>query len=556
MKVIRERPCQRRHHRVTAPMRVTLPDGQTLQASDWSLGGLRLDGTRGSLPAAGSQMHLALELPFQGFNISFDVAVAVIRTEGASGTLVVEFLELGEREHDLMKHFIDDLVRGKMATVDDSICRIDVPVTPISTKPDPNPSEALPVRRIPFKTIFMSLFYTMLGVSVFGYLLLLTYSNTMRLEVDSAVVSSPLATVKMPMDGLLVPVRLRVDEEIQQGQAIARIVNTKLESELDDRKIAFEQAKARLTRAQEKYRIESERMKLYQVINRTDRQIAEARLDAAREALAAADAGFERLAGLKDKGLITASKFDEAGLRRAEAESRVREAEYALERTAVMDATSERRYYNHKEFVSDLDMLALEIEEAASDVKTAQMQLEKYETLRASLTITAPFDGRIVSVSQPGGMTVLRNEPLFTIEQRQAPTVTAFLDQKQVLSVGLSDNASVYFPSPGRSVEATVVKIDRNSAFLNSDASRYVWKEGKEKSAAVSLMIDAAEYERGEVRSGLPAVVVFPRRRSNDIVHAIVSAVGLPIGGARADGSVTEEGIDRAAEGGRDGYSI
>lgn len=538
MKIIRERPCQRRHHRVTAPLNVTMPGGEKLQATNWSLGGLRLDGVSTTLPGTGDAIKLGLRLPFQGFDISFDVKATVMRSSIDGGVLGVEFTELGEREHDLMNHFINDLVRGQMATVEDAICRIDVPVTPISTQPDPNPTSAVPVRRIPLKTVLMSLFYGVLGVTVFSYLLLLLYSNTMRMEVRSAVVSSPLATVKMPMDGLLVPVRLNVDEEIRQGQPIARIVNTKLESELDDRKIALEEARNRLSRTREKYRIESERMKLYQVINRTDRQISKARLEAAREAVAASDAHFERMSKLMEKGLIVASKFDQAGLRRSQAEAHLQEAEYELERAAVMDSASGRRYYNHKEFVSDLDMLALEIDEASSVVQTAHMQLEKYETLRAGLTITAPFDGRIISVRQPGGMTVLRNEPLFTIEKREAPTVTAFLDQDQVLSVGIADQASIYFPSLGREVRATVVKIDRNSAFLDSDASRYVWKEGKDKSAAVSLVIDASEYERGEVRAGLPAIVLFPRRTRSDIVRKIGSVVGLNGSGGGHDHSI------------------
>ncbi len=538
MKIIRERPCQRRHHRVTAPLNVTIAGGETLTATNWSLGGLRLDGVTAPLPKVGATIALGLQLPFQGFDISFDVEATVMRSDEADGVLGLEFVALGEREHDLMNHFINDLVRGQMATVEDAICRIDVPVTPISTEPDPNPASAVPIRRIPYRTIFMSMLYGVIGLAVFGYLSFLLYTNTMRMEVRSAVVSSPLATVKMPLDGLLVPVRLNVDEEIRQGQPIARIVNTKLESELDDREIALEEAKGRLARTREKYRIEAERLKLYQVINRTDRQISKARLEAAREAVAAADAHFERMSKLMEKGLIVAAKFDAAELRRTEAEARLREAEYELERDTVMDAVSGRRYYNHKEFVTDLDMLALEIDEASSAVQTAQMQLEKYETLRADLTITAPFDGRIVSVSQPGGVTVLRNEPLFTIEKREAPTVTAFLDQDQVLSVGIADQANIFFPSLGREVTATVVKIDRNSAFLDSDASRYVWKDGKEKSAAVSLVIDAAEYERGEVRAGLPAVVMFPRRTRSNIVHRLGSAVGLTGAGDGHDHSI------------------
>lgn len=140
MKVVRERPCQRRHHRVTAPMKVQLPDGASVMATNWSLGGIRLDGLNtkdAPLPAVQDVIDLTLTLPFQGFDINFDVSAKVVRTKEEDGMIACEFIELSERANDLMNHFIDDLVRGAMATVEDTICRIDIPVTPISTKPDP-----------------------------------------------------------------------------------------------------------------------------------------------------------------------------------------------------------------------------------------------------------------------------------------------------------------------------------------------------------------------------------------------------------------------------------
>ena len=53
--------------------------------------------------------------------------------------------------------------------------------------------------------------------------------------------------------------------------------------------IRLEEGKRDLIRAQERLRIESNRMKLYQVVSRTDQQIAKAQVSAAREALKALD---------------------------------------------------------------------------------------------------------------------------------------------------------------------------------------------------------------------------------------------------------------------------
>ncbi|MEO0911288.1 MAG: PilZ domain-containing protein, partial [Pseudomonadota bacterium] len=106
MEVKRERPCQRRHHRVTAPMRVTFPNGDQHQAANWSLGGLRIDGVGESFLEVGKTLELELELPFQGFDISFEVSAKVVRTDADTQSIGAEFIELSERANDLMSHLL------------------------------------------------------------------------------------------------------------------------------------------------------------------------------------------------------------------------------------------------------------------------------------------------------------------------------------------------------------------------------------------------------------------------------------------------------------------
>ncbi len=525
MRIEREKPCQRRHHRVKAPMKVKTPDGYSLMATDWSIGGLRLDDMQAELPKVGDTWKLTLELPFQGFDIAFEVEANVVRTVEETKTIGFQFINLGERANDLMSHFIDDLIRGQMATVEDTICRIDIPVTPISTKPDVNPSDEVPVKRLPAKLIIMSSLYSMLAIAIFGYLSILIYSKTMRMEVSSAVVSAPLATIKMPMDGILQPILLQEDMRVVAGQAIARIHDIRFETNLDEKRIQLDQAKRNLARTEEKYRIEEQRMTLYQIINKTDRQIAEARVQSAKQALVTSDAHLERLITLRKKGLVAESKVDELRRQQSTTLGRLKEAEFDLERATAMDAVSGRRYFNHKEFVSDLDILALEVEEANANVMAASMQVERLEVEKARMIIKAPFDGRIVSVKQPGNIMVLRNEQLFTIEKREQPTVTAFLDQQQILSVGLHDTAKIFIPALDRHIPATVSKIDRNSAFINDKASHYIWDDQKGKSAAVSLTIQLTEEEQNYIYAGLPAVVVFPKRSTSAIYNQIGATV-------------------------------
>jgi multidrug resistance efflux pump len=217
--------------------------------------------------------------------------------------------------------------------------------------------------------------------------------------------------------------------------------------------------------------------------------------------------------------------LDAAVERQVTAESRLREAELSLERSTAMEAVSSRRYFNHKEFVADLDMLALEVEAAHSRLRLAIRQLEKVERTAANMVIRAPFDGRIVAVNQPGNINIAKNEQVFVLEKSSEISVTAFLDQDQVLSIGLNDIANVYLPSLGRTIQARVLKIDRDNAYLDRNAAEYRWSDGNSKSAAVSLEINLEASLVDHVQAGLPAVVVFPRRSSNELFNRIEKSV-------------------------------
>ena len=527
MQIVREKPCQRLHHRVTAPLSVTLENGDTLIAANWSLGGLRLDALNAPLPKVGDVLSLDLELPFQGFDISFPVQAQVVRTVSETGTIGAKFIDLSERANDLMSHFIDDLIRGKMATVEDTICRIDIPVTPISTQPDANPSSELPVRRLPWKTIFMSAFYLVLGVAVFFYLGFLIFNKTARMEVTSAVVSAPLVHLSMPADGQLIPVSMNPGEHVTQGQRLARVVSSKISANISELKIQLKKDRRNLSRARERLRIETERMKLYALVKRTNIDVARAKVEAIREALSSADKRVARLIKLRQRQLVTQFEVDNELDQRGAIESRLYQAESELEQTVATQSLSDRRHFHQQRFVADLDLLALEVEAANSNLSLTSEQLDRLERQQSSMEITAPFDGRIISVNFLSQSNAARGKPVVTIEKTVAPEITAFLDQDQIVHVGVNDDASVYLPALGKHYKAVVKNIDRNSSAIRPNASHYEWIGDKQKSASVGLLLELPDNERSLVQGGLPAVVVFSKRTVSPLLRVFGDGTAL-----------------------------
>ena len=260
VKVKRERADQRRHHRVTAPIYVDV-SGHRLRAADWSLGGLRLEGFPGQVPAVGEEVQLQLTLPFQGFDVSFDAKLECVRNDPAAQMFAGRFTVLGERERELMSHFIEELIRGSMVDVEDTIQRIDVPVTPASLQPDTSPVSQLPVKRWPVKTVVMTGIYGVLGLVVFGYTGLLGYTNFYRMEVQTAVISAPVDTVAAQVDGRVGWAAVKPGDPVKAGDVILHVVDNQLEREIELADIAIREQKAKLLFAKQRHADELERIK-------------------------------------------------------------------------------------------------------------------------------------------------------------------------------------------------------------------------------------------------------------------------------------------------------
>lgn len=539
MKITRERPCQRRHHRLTAPLHVIFDEQEPVLANDWSVNGLGLNINRSQLPGVGFETTVSLILSFQGYDISFEAAVEVRRIDEKTGNVGFQFIELSERSRDLLNYFSEDLIRGRMGTFEDSICRIDVPLTPISTKPTTSHLSETPIRRLPLKTILMSSLYIVVGIFVFSYVAILIYSNFMRLEVSSSVVSTQLQTLKMPVDGVIKYINFEVGAHVKAGDEILRIKDLKLESQINNAKLKVETAQKSLWRMKQKHRIEAERLELYQIVNRTDKYIAEARLSSYRQALSAADAHFLRISKLRESGTATAAQYELARKNQTQAASAVREAELIMEKNTAMDAVSDRRHYNHKEFTTDLDMLALDMEMAYSTLEIEVSKLEQLDKIKQQMVLRAPFDGRIVNFYQSAYTNVVRNDPVLLIEKDNDISITAYLNQKEVLEVGLHDTAKVFIPALNIHLPAMVTKIDRSSLFINKSNTHYSWHDKKDRTAAVILSIEVDELTAPHIQAGLPVVVIFDRRETSDIWAKIKGIVGSPI---RQNGKFSKTG--------------
>jgi len=535
VKVKRERPDQRRHHRVTAPMMVDA-GGHRVRAADWSLGGLRVEKFPGRVPMVGSEMPLELTLPFQGFDVTFPVRCEVVRANPKEGMFAVRYIEIGERERELMSHFIEELVRGAMGSVEDTIQRIDVPVTPASLEPDKPRIADLPPARWPVKTIAMSAIYGLAGLLIFGYAGMLGYSNLVRLEVQTAVISAPVETVTAQADGRVAWTGLKPGDRVKAGEVILNLIDNQLEREIDLAEISVTERKAQLAYQKRRFADELERAQSFATVEMKNVKQTRLDLESVAAQLKVAEAQYNRLKILHSKGFTTEVKLEEAEklmvtLRKTLERSQVELAS----RVEMAGQNVGKRLFTGDNVVGDVAQIEAQVRLAEHEIQIAQQRYITQLNHRERLAVRAPFEGTILQLPHFDHGSVKKGDTIAVIEQRKDRQILAFLTQDEANKVGIGDEALVFLPALGETLKGRIRQIDRTTGFIREQDQRqapgYAWRGPLDRSARVSIQFnDSRKVDDVErYRSGLPAVVVFERRSTNSLFSSIARSISLAL---------------------------
>lgn len=530
VKVKRERPSQRLHHRVNAPIIISMFD-ECFEAVDWSLGGFRIKCGKRDVKT-GDVLQAEVQIPFQGFEIVFRLDSEVCRIFEKSGELAFSFCEVGEREREIMEHFVEELVRGSVTVVEDMLVRIDTPVTPVSTKPDPNPIEDVPIRRWPIKQILLTGSYFLAGILVLGYGYAVFKANFLRMEVSSAMVTAPIEPILATADGKIERVIVKTGQTLLTNAALFVIENAKIEERIEMAKIKIERETMELVVRQKS--LEAERAKSidYRTMMLTKFERASARVRSLERQYTLARNRVERFTKLKKEGLVTKTKVEQAKAEFAIINGQFEEAiAEKRESQQFLNSVTEGRYIDGGRVNSRVLDLQAQVNLGWDKIMLAKDELMALQRHKDRLTLSAPSNGRVIKVYKGRGSSVKSGERIGLFERNEARSIQAYLTQQEILQVGLGDEALVYFPALDRSVRAVIVDIDRSSGFINERRAAYEWTNAKARNAIVRLeFLDIPlDLVRQRFLPGMPAVVNFKRRdRNNSIFQPPANFIQQP----------------------------
>ena len=134
MRVRYERPLSDLSFLIRAPLRLDVGQGAHAIVERWSL-----DGIEPPQGLGGSEGEVRLTLPFQGFEITFDVT---LRRDDERN--LMRFVGLDDRQERLLRHFYREIVTGRAEPVDGVIVAMDMPVEPVSMTQTGDEAKATP----------------------------------------------------------------------------------------------------------------------------------------------------------------------------------------------------------------------------------------------------------------------------------------------------------------------------------------------------------------------------------------------------------------------------
>lgn len=510
-------PSARRHPRVDAPAWVEL-DGRRYPTVDWSLGGFRVSGLADE-PRVGEARAIRFFLNFQGFEIGFEARARLLGADPAVGQAWGEFIDLGAREHDLLRHFVVGVATGEVSSVSDTLVHIDSPTSVANWGRTPSMNEdTLAGESWKKRGRLQRSLYFVAGPLLAGYAILAGYQSLFRMEIETAMVVRPTETVVAQGVGHLESMLVQEGQTVAAGQPLFTAVDEDHGRDLEAKRQELARAEVELKSAHASKLAAQEQMTIYLGIARHKQKMASERVKALSIETEAAQKNLTRLESLVRQGLEPNSTLDAATAAFARVKGELNQAlpDLDLANDAVR-AAEQGSFYDGFRLIGELPAETIREESAAARVRLAEQELASDHEGSGRTTYSAPFPGRVVRITKSPGSTVDRGETLALIERVDAePTIYALLTQDQVTRIRLGESGTVRVPMLQKRFRAVVIRTDKVGAIPGRVAGDLLSNVARPRAS------DPAGYVEMELRSltpagrtalraGMPAIVNLPR---------------------------------------------
>lgn len=380
---------------------------------------------------------------------------------------------------------------------------------------------ALTPKRNPLKVLIPLLLVGGIGYGVWKYFVnqpqppSSVVAMTGRIEGDDAVIAP-----KVP--GRILEIRFREGDVVHAGDVIAVLDDLGAKARVDQATAAVNEAEIRRRAAEQQIAIFQEQLQQTELQTDQSRVDAEGRVRQAEADLAGAEAqlvqqeaslriaAWDRDAYVK---LAKAGAVPERQGKLAQATADTQEAVVAAARKRVESARGslsvakanltnpQIRGSQSMGIRKQMLLQQTQIASAAADVVRVRAQMAEVMDSRSNLTITAPFEGTVITRTAEPGEVVQAGTAILTLVDLNRVYLRGFIPQGESGKVRVGQKARVFLDSAAtKPLEAELVRIDPQATFTPENT--YFRDDRVKQVVGVKLLLKAGG---GFAKPGMPA---------------------------------------------------
>ena len=388
---------------------------------------------------------------------------------------------------------------------------------------EPNVPAAPPPapRRNPLKVLIPVLLLGGIGYGVWKYFIhkpeppTTIVAMTGRVEGDDAVVAPRVA-------GRILEIRFREGDTVKTGDIIATLDDRQVAARVDQSRALVNEADIRRRAAEQQIAILDEQLQQSELqtgqseVDADGRvRQAEAELSAAEAQLAQQEASLRLAAWDRDayvklaksgavperQGQLAQSTADNQTAVVDAARKRVESARGALNIARANLTTPRIRTSQTTGVRKQIALQQTQIASAVADAVRARAQLDEVSEAFKDLTITAPFDGTVVTRTAEPGEVVQAGTSILTLIDMNRVYLRGFIPQGESGRVRVGQKARVFLDSaPDKPLDAQLIRIDPQATFTPENT--YFRDDRVKQVVGVKLLLKQGI---GFAKPGMPA---------------------------------------------------
>lgn len=336
-----------------------------------------------------------------------------------------------------------------------------------------------------------------------------------RIEGDETNIAPKLS-------GRIIEVAVREGERVEAGQVIVRLSGKQTLAAREEAAARVTAAQRRLEQAQRQVQVLESKLLQIQLREEQAGSDAQGRVSQAEGQLAAtqaelvramadleqnqADAG--RYAELVEKGAVSKQQAEQLATKVKTSRALVEAAEKQVAAAEGALRIARASLTNPRIRAAETASLRREIEQAESAVGLARAEiavskatLGKAEADVEDLSVTAPFDGVVITRSAEPGQVVSAGATLLTMVDPRSLYLRGFVPEGQIGHVKVGQRAEVYLDSaPETAIPAEVMRVDPEAMFTPENT--YFQQDRVRQVVGVKLLLLGGY---GNAKLGMPA---------------------------------------------------